>query len=224
MAGFGESVVQGFDVAGLHKFDVRYQRLEFLTDGGLPRCGQRAHGTAVETVGHGDDACRFAADLRRRARQGAPVELGELQRRLVTFRAGIAEVDAGTFRSARELDEFGGELDLRFGGEVVAHMRGLGGLLADGLHPLRMGVSERVDGDACKEIEIFIAVDIPDVGALTVVHHAQGRAKHVHMHLGVLSQPLGIFSAECFQLFSCHRNSSFQYRPRARPWCRCRRW
>ena len=78
--------------------------------------------------------------------------------------------------------------------------------------------------DACKEIEIFIAVDIPDVGALTVVHHAQGRAKHVHMHLGVLSQPLGIFSAECFQLFSCHRNSSFQYRPRARPWCRCRRW
>ena len=101
---------------------------------------------------------------------------------------------------------------------------GLGGLFADGLHPLRMGVSECVDGDACKEIEIFIAVDIPDVGALTVVHHAQGRAKHVHMHLGVLSQPLGIFSAECFQLFSCHRNSSFQYRPRARPWCRCRRW
>ena len=103
-------------------------------------------------------------------------------------------------------------------------MGGFGGLLADGLHPFRMGVAERVHCDARKEVEVFIAIDVPDMRAFAIIHNAQRRAEHVHVHLGVLPQPLGVLTAEVFQLFSCHTSSSFQYRLRERPWFQCRLW
>ena len=90
--------------------------------------------------------------------------------------------------------------------------------------PFRVGVSERVHRDARKEIEVFIAIDVPDVRAFAMIHNTQRSTEHVHVHPGVLPQPLGVLSAEVFQLFSCHTNSSFQYRLRERPWFQCRLW
>ena len=103
-------------------------------------------------------------------------------------------------------------------------MSGFGCLLTDGLHPFRVGVSERVHRDARKEIEVFIAIDVPDVRAFAMIHNTQRSTEHVHVHPGVLPQPLGVLAAEVFQLFSCHTNSSFQYRLRERPWFQCRLW
>ena len=126
--------------------------------------------------------------------------------------------------SVRKLNELRRQFDLRLRGEVVAHMGGFGGLLADGLHPFRVGVAECVHRDARKEVEVFIAIDVPDMRAFSVVHNAKRRAEHVHVHSRVLPQPLGVLTAEVFQLFSCHTSSSFQYRLRERPWFRCHLW
>ena len=211
-------------VTGFDEFDIGNQRFERFSDGGLPRCGQRAHGTSMEAMGHGDDTRRFASNGRRCARQGAAIQFGEFQCCLVAFRSGVAEIHMRSLGGAGKLNELRRQFNLRFRGEVVAHMSGFGCLLADGLHPFRVGVSERVHRDARKEIEVFIAIDVPDVRAFAMVHNTQRSTEHVHVHPGVLPQPLGVLSAEVFQLFSCHTNSSFQYRLRERPWFQCRLW
>jgi hypothetical protein len=56
-----------------------------------------------------------------------------------------------------------------------------------------VGISEGIDGDACQEIEVFVTVNIPDVGTLAVIHDAQRRTEHIHVDLRVLSQPLAVF-------------------------------
>ena len=66
--GFGKRVMQCDLVTSFDKFDIGNQRLERFSDGGLPRCGQRAHGTPMEAVGHGNDTCRLSANGRRCAR------------------------------------------------------------------------------------------------------------------------------------------------------------
>ena len=66
--GFGKRVMQCGIVTSFDKFDIGNQRLERFSDRGLPRCGQRAHGTPMEAVGHGDDTCRLSANGRRCAR------------------------------------------------------------------------------------------------------------------------------------------------------------
>ena len=222
--GFGKRVMQCGLVTSFDEFDIGNQRLERFSDGGLPRCGQRAHGTPMEAVGHGDDTCRLPANGRRCARQGASIQFGKLQCRLVAFRSGVAEIHMRSLGSVRKLNELRRQFDLRLRGEVVAHMGGFGGLLADGLHPFRVGVAECVHRDARKEVEVFIAIDVPDMRAFSVVHNAKRRAEHVHVHSGVLPQPLGVLTAEVFQLFSCHTSSSFQYRLRERPWFQCHLW
>ena len=123
-------------------------------------------------MGQGDDTCRLSSDRRRCARQGATIQFGKLQSRLIAFGSGISEVHVGAIRGSGQFNELGRKPDLRFGGEVVAHMRGLGRLFADCLDPLRVGVAERIHGDARQKIEILIAVDVPDAGAFAMIHHA----------------------------------------------------
>ena len=167
-----ECSLERFDVAGFDEFDRRDERLERLADHGLPSGAQRAQSATVETVDHGDDTRRLAALFRQCTRKCTPVQLGKLDGRLIAFGARIAEIDVGPFRGSGELDQFRCEFDLRFGGEIVAGVGDFGRLLADGLHPRRMGVTERVNRDACKEIKVFIAIDIPDARALAVIHDA----------------------------------------------------
>ena len=221
-SGGRERLIHRDGVACTHEFDVRHQRLERLADHGLPRGGQSAHGTSVESVGERQDARRLAADARARARQRATVQLGELQRSLIAFGTGVAEVDVGAFRGPGERNQSRREPDLRLGREIVAHVGAFRGLLGHRLHPCGVRVAQRIDGDAREEVKVFVAVHVPYAHAFAVVHHAQRRAEHVHVDLAVLSQPLRVGGAERF--LSRHRNSSFRCHHRAQPWCRCRRW
>ena len=44
-------------------------------------------------------------------------------------------------------------------------------LFRDGPDKFRIIMAQYVDGDAAEEIEIFLAVDIPEVSALAMVQH-----------------------------------------------------
>ena len=221
--GLGERLVQGDLVAGAHEFDVGHQRVVGLADVRLPSCGERTHRTAMEAVRHGKNTGGLTADGRQCAGQGATIQLGQLQCRFITLGTRIAEVDLGTFRGTGQFDQLRGELDLRLGSEIIADVSHLGRLLRHGFHPLGMGIAQRIDGDASQEVKVFVAINVPNMRALTVIHNTQRRAEHVHVYLGVLPQPLAVFSAQRLVLLSAHRNSSFPYRLRARPWCRYRR-
>ena len=60
--------------------------------------------------------------------------------------------------------------------------------LGDRLDQRRVGVAERVDGDAAEEVDVLVAVGVPDVRALAAGEHQLGRAEGVHQAGGV---PLG---------------------------------
>ena len=53
-------------------------------------------------------------------------------------------------------------------------------LLGDGGDERRVGMTECVDGDAAEEVDVLLAVDVPDVGALPAGQHELGRAEGVH--------------------------------------------
>ena len=190
--GLCKSVVQGDLVAGAYEFNVRHQRIIRLADTGFPCGGQRTHRTAMEAVSHCENACGLAADGRQGTRQGAAIQLGKLEGSFIAFSTGVAEVDFGAFRCTSQLDQFGCQLNLRLGREIVADMSHLGSLIGNRFDPLGVGVSEGIDGDACQEIEVFVTVNIPDVGTLAVIHDAQRRTEHIHVDLRVLSQPLAV--------------------------------
>ena len=53
-------------------------------------------------------------------------------------------------------------------------------LVGDGLDQGRVVVAERVDGDAAEQVEVLLAVGVPDVGALAAGEHQLRRAEGVH--------------------------------------------
>ena len=216
-----ERGLQRLGVTRFDELDIRHQRLERFTNGRLIRGGQRAERAPMESVDQRDNTRRTVG------RQRTPIQLGELQRRLIAFSPGIAEIHARALGRAGKFKEFGGQLDLRLGSEIVAHMGDFRGLFAHGFHPRGVRIAERVDGDAAEEVEIAVAVHVPNMRAFAVIHHAQRRAEHVHVHTRILPQPLGIFGTKRFQCLicalTCHRNSSSRRPHRPPPWCRCRR-
>ena len=75
-------------------------------------------------------------------------------------------------------------------------MSHLGSLIGNRLDPLGVGISEGIDGDACQEIEVFVTVNIPDVGTLAVIHDAQRRTEHIlAMTHGFHGRTMGALSA-----------------------------
>ena len=64
-----------------------------------------------------------------------------------------------------------GQLDLALGGEQVGDVDGLAGLLADGADQGRVTVAEGVHGDATDQVEVAVAVDVPDVAPTPVGQH-----------------------------------------------------
>ncbi len=220
-ARLGEGVVHGVVITGLDELDGRHQRLVLLANRRLPGGGQRTERATVETMSQREDAGRLAADVRQCAMQCATVQFRQFQSRLVALGPGIAKVDMRAFRRAGELHEFGRQLDLRFRGKIVADMRDLAGLIGHGGDPCRMRVAKGVNRDAAKEVEVFVAVGIPQAGTLAVIHDAQWGAEHVHVDIAIFPEPLGVLGTELFSWCS-HRNSSFPCRLQERPSCRCR--
>ena len=60
---------------------------------------------------------------------------------------------------------------------------------ADRLDQRRVGVAERVDGDAAEQVEVDLAVGVPDVGALAAGQHQLRRTERVHQRGGVPLAP-----------------------------------
>ena len=62
----------------------------------------------------------------------------------------------------KQLEQPLGERDGRLGDEEVGDVAEGGDLAADGLDDGRVGVAERVDRDAADEVEVLVAVGVPD--------------------------------------------------------------
>src|SRR5260221_3761788 len=96
----------------------------------------------------------------------------ELHRAFDRLSARVGEEDARGDAGQYLVLEASGELDLRLVVEVGAgHVHDLAGLLLDRGHHPRMRVAGRVDGDAGREVEELVAVDVGRPAALAVVHH-----------------------------------------------------
>ena len=139
---------EGLGVAVRHDGDVAGQRPERLGLGRLRGQRQRAHRAAVEAARGDDDA-------------GAAGAAGHLERRLVGLGAGVGEEDPpgppGERRAAARPAGSGAR-------RRTSWRRAPGGDLGrDRLDDGRVGVAEGVDGDAGEQVEVAVAVGVPDV-------------------------------------------------------------
>ena len=163
----GDRGGQRVGVAVRHEGDVAGQRLERLAVGRLGGERERAHGAAVEAALGGDDV----------GAAGAP---GELERGLVGLGAGVGEEHLAGPAGAEQREQLLGELDLRLAGEEVRDVAERLELVGDRLDQRRVGVAERVDGDAAEQVDVLLAVGVPDVGALAADERQLRRAEGVH--------------------------------------------
>src|SRR5262245_55422670 len=130
----------------------------------LGRGAERAQRAAVEAVHHGDDLVPA----------GFAVEPSHLNRRFHCFRAAVAETalsaPAGPF--AQSLAKFA--LFLRV--PCVRDMDEPADLLADGGYHARRTMPDQVATPAREEIEIAIALGVPDARSLAA-HETDGIAR-----------------------------------------------
>ena len=107
----------------------------------------------------------------------AGVVAAELHRGFDGLGAGVGEEDLLVEVAGGDAAEGFGQFD-GFGQiEVGArHVDKLLGLLLDGLHYVGVGVACGEHGDAGREVDEAVAVDVPDMAALAVVHHKGIRA------------------------------------------------
>src|SRR5580658_1220351 len=130
------------------------------------RDGKRAKRAAVKRIFQRKDAS-FRCST---AGRGLSVSVGarELQRAVNRFGAAIAKehaVEAGPF------GEFARERSLIRILEEIRNMDGAAGLAANHAHQARMGVAERIDGDASKEIQILAPSRIVKPAAAAMREH-----------------------------------------------------
>ena len=154
-------------VAVRHEGDVARQRLERLAVGRLGGQRQRAHGAAVEAALGGHDV----------GAAGAP---GQLERRLVGLGAGVGEEHLARPPRVEQREQLLGQPDLRLGGEEVRDVAERLELRRHRRDQGRVPVAERVDRDAAEEVDVLLAVGVPDVGALAADQRQLGRPEGVH--------------------------------------------
>ena len=82
----------------------------------------------------------------------------QLERRLIGLSAGVTEEDPV---GEGGIDKHFGQTQDRLIGVAVAGMPEFAGLVSQGLHQTRMGVPQRVHGDAAGKIDILFALLIP---------------------------------------------------------------
>lgn len=128
--------------------DLRRQRGEIPGIGRLTARRDGEQRPPVESVLKGDDATFLAAK--------AIVGMLRASRRcLIGLGAGITEEDPVGEGS---IDKHFGQTQDRLIGVAVAGMPELAGLVGQGLHQTRMGMPQRVHGDAAGKIDILFAL------------------------------------------------------------------
>ena len=132
--------------------DLRRQRGEIPGIGRLTARRDGEQRPPVESVLKGDDATFLAA----KAIVG--IFTRQLERCLIGLGAGITEEDPVGEGS---IDKHFGQTQDRLIGVAVAGMPEFAGLVNQGLHQTRMGVPQRVHGDAAGKIDILFALLIP---------------------------------------------------------------
>ncbi|CDA00238.1 uncharacterized protein BN745_01573 [Klebsiella variicola CAG:634] len=132
--------------------DLRRQRGKIPGVGRLTACRDGEQRPPVESVLKGDDAAFLTA----KAIVG--IFTRQLERRLIGLSAGVTEEDPV---GEGGIDKHFGQTQDRLIGVAVAGMPEFAGLVSQGLHQTRMGVPQRVHGDAAGKIDILFALLIP---------------------------------------------------------------
>ena len=107
---------------------------------------------------------------------------GELECRLIGFRAGIAEED---LIGKRELNKPASKFERGFGCEDVLCMPQTTGLLGKRRHKIGMSVTERIHRNATTEINIFPVFLVPHTGTRATHRNHRGRSIVRH-HVSVV--------------------------------------
>ncbi len=139
--------------------DAVHERVKAAVVGGLAGGkSDGAHGATVEGAGEADEV-------------GPPgVVAGEFNGGLDRFGARVGHKGLGFLPEGSDLVQLFCQLDPFLVVEIRRNMNELLGLVLDGLDHLGMAVTGGDDGDASGEVEEAVAVHIPDLGALAVVH------------------------------------------------------
>ncbi|CCK14068.1 ion transporter, putative [Cronobacter universalis NCTC 9529] len=157
----------GIEIVKHGMADLRRQRREILGIRRLAASGDGKQRAAVERVFKGHDAAFLRAVV------VVGIFAGELQRRLVGFRAGVTEKDA---IGEGGVNQAFGEAQHRLVGIPVAGMPDFRRLGFQRLAQFRVRVPERVYRDAAREIDILFAFLIPERGALGPYRNKRGRS------------------------------------------------
>ena len=118
----------------------------------LAGCGQRRQGPAVKRIVRREDLV-FAAEFFR------TITAHQLNRGFVGFRAAVAKKRAIGKRMAAQLAR---QLRLRLAMIEIGNMQELLRLLFDRFDDRRVTMTQAVNRDAGKEIEIFLAIRVPN--------------------------------------------------------------
>lgn len=147
--------------------DLRRQRREILRIRRLAASGDGKQRAAVERVFKSHNA----AFLRAVVVMG--IFAGELQRRLVGFRAGVTEENA---IGEGGVNQTFGEAQHRLVGIPVTGMPDFRRLGLQRFAQFRVCVPERIYRDAAREIDILFAFLIPERGTLSPHRNKRGRS------------------------------------------------
>ena len=155
----------GFKRAGVVERQVRDAarfRPEVVAVFFLPAGADGEKGAPVKRVVKGDDAVLVRAETPLR------VAAREFERGFVGFGAGVGEEHAlGESHVAQAARQF----NRRRVHQQVADMPEFAGLLGEDAAQFRVGVPERADRDAGREIQIDISVGVPQPRALAALRH-----------------------------------------------------
>ncbi|MPN12460.1 hypothetical protein SDC9_159778 [bioreactor metagenome] len=173
---------------------------EIVVEHLLPGGGQGGNGAPVEGVFQGDYRAPPLAVL------VEAVLSGQLNHALVALRAGIGEEGGGHAAAQAELL---GQQSVGLGIKEVGDMPQLQGLLQDGVGPFGVSVAHGGYADAGGKVDVLLAGQVIQGGALPVVD-VHGEAA-VGLHHILLVQSL-----KRFQIHIRHFLTA--------AWCRCPRW
>jgi hypothetical protein len=169
---------QRADVVARHHPEARHERRERRLLRLLRGCRQRTHRAPVESTLDHHELAAIAAPA------------GELDRTLDRLGAGVAQEHAP---AERQVGQPLRKPDAGLGIEEVADVHEASRLFPDRLHHARVAVAELRNGDAGEEVEVLVALVVPETRPLPA-HELDGVAR-VGRHDGVALQ--GLKLGEC---------------------------